>query len=234
MPTTFTIGCDPELAVKKNGRYVPAYDYFVSNSSFGLDGYDATAELRPGYSESPIDLTAKIKIVLEYGHEKHPDLEFFAGHYVEPLNLGGHLHFGLEPNDLIISNLDTVLYSLSNCIDDLEQRKKREHSGYGKRCSYRKQPHGFEFRQPGSWLLCPSVTLVNFTLAKLAVIAAVDDNLDLKAIKSTQKSKTFLKELINIISSVSTDCEEGLKQMDQLLNKQLNWNQNILPLWGIN
>ena len=29
----FTIGYDPELLCRKNSRYVPAYNYFKSNSS---------------------------------------------------------------------------------------------------------------------------------------------------------------------------------------------------------
>jgi hypothetical protein len=89
---SFTIGCDPELVLRKNGKFVSASNYYKKNASFGLDGCNSIAELRPGYSESPIDLTAKIKIILEYGHEKHPELEMFAGHYQDSYPIGGHLH----------------------------------------------------------------------------------------------------------------------------------------------
>ncbi|NUN10329.1 MAG: hypothetical protein HUU54_14235 [Ignavibacteriaceae bacterium] len=67
---SFTIGCDPELLCRREGRYVPVYHYFKQNSSFGLDGSENIAELRSGFSESPLYLTAKIKIVLEYGYSK--------------------------------------------------------------------------------------------------------------------------------------------------------------------
>ncbi len=231
---SFTLGCDPELLCRLNGKFVPAYNYFKSNCSFGLDGCESIAELRPGFSESPIDLTAKIKIILEYGHEKAPDMEFYAGHYVDEYSLGGHIHLGLPPDNSLIDTLDTVLYSLSNCIDDKNQRTKRERSGYGKRRAYRRQPHGCEYRTPGSWLLSPSVALVTLTLAKLAVIAFTEDGLNLEQIKGRQHSATFLKNLKNDLVTIPEDCYEGLKELDTLLNKRLNWEQNILPNWGIN
>jgi hypothetical protein len=90
----------------------------------GLDGNDSIAEIRPGQSESPIDLTAKIKTVLEYGNDKHPELEFISGHYVDGYPIGGHIHIGVKPTDELINSLDTVLYSFSECIDDKEQRGK--------------------------------------------------------------------------------------------------------------
>jgi len=230
---TFTLGCDPELLCRINGKFTPAYNYFKSNSSFGLDGCESIAELRPGYSESPIDLTAKIRTVLEYGHDKAPELEFFAGHYQDDYALGGHVHISLPPDDRLIDSLDTVLYSLSNCLDDKSQRIKRERSGYGKRRAYRRQPHGMEYRTPGSWLISPAVTLVTFTLAKLTIIAVMEDGLDMIQIKGRQHSCTFLKNLRESLLSIPDDCEEGLKEMDSLISRQINWNANILPNWGI-
>ena len=233
---SFTLGADPELLCRLNGKYVPAHQYFKSSSSFGLDGCEAIAELRPGFSESPIDITSKVFQILEYGHTKAPDLEFYAGHFVDNLSLGGHLHFSIPPEPNIVDALDTVLYSLSNCIDDREQRPKREKCGYGKRKATRKQPHGFEYRTPGSWLLSPSTTLVTFTLAKLAklaVLGVTDDELDFNEIKGRQHSITFLRNLKENLKTIPTDREEGLKEKDLLLNKKLNWNVNILTNWGI-
>jgi hypothetical protein len=230
---SFTLGCDPELLCRRDGRYVPAHNYFKSNSSFGLDGCESIAEVRPGYSESPIDITAKIKTVLDYGHEKAPDLEFFAGHYVDDFALGGHIHFSVQPEPDIVDALDTVMYSLSNCIDDKEQRQKRERTGYGRRKAVRKKSYGFEYRTPGSFLLSPATTLVNFTLAKLAVIGVLEDHIDFTELKGRQHSSTFLRNLQNELKSIPEDCREGLKELQMLLGKTLSWNQNILPNWGI-
>jgi len=230
---SFTIGCDPELICKRNGQFVPANNYFKANSSFGLDGCDSTAEIRPGYSESPIDLTSKIFQILEYGNEKAPELEFYSGHYVESYAIGGHTHFSLQPDDKIIEALDVVLGSFSNCIDDKQQRAKREKSGYGKKGAYRKKSHGFEYRTPGSFLLSPSITLVHFTLSKLTIIGVIEDDLDFAEMKNTQHSATFLKKLKHTLHTIPDDCREGLKELDSLLCRRLDWNQDILPNWGI-
>ena len=230
---SFTIGCDPELGLRLNGVSVSAEHYYKSNSSCGIDGNGYTCEIRPGYSESPIDLTAKIKTVLEYGHEKAPELEMLAGHFQDSYSLGGHLHFSIPPTDEIIDALDTVLYSLSNCIDDKNQRQKRERTGYGRRKAVRTKSYGHEYRTPGSWLLSPSTTLVTLTLGKLAVIGAKEDMLDFSQIKGRQHSDTFLSNLKNILVTIPGDCLEGLKELEILLNKTLDWNQNIKPNWGL-
>jgi hypothetical protein len=229
----FTLGCDPELVCRKEGRFVQAHNYFKANSSFGLDGCESIAEVRPGYSESPIDLTAKIRTCLEYGHEKADELEFYAGHFVDDFALGGHLHLSVSPEGKLISSLDTVLGSLSACIDDRDQKRKRERSGYGKQSAYRKKSYGFEYRTPGSWLLSPTVTLCTLTLAKLTVLGVLEDDLDFPQLKAHQRSASFLKNFKNMIHTIPDDCREGLKELETLIKMPLNWSQNILPNWGI-
>jgi Phage phiEco32-like COOH.NH2 ligase-type 2 len=229
----FTIGCDPELVVRKNGQFACADNFFKANSSMGLDGCSSIAEIRPGYSESPIDLTAKIHKILDYGHSKQPELEFISGHYANDFALGGHIHISISPEPKIISALDIVLRSLSNCIDDRNQRSKRERTGYGKLSSYRKKYYGMEYRTPGSWLLSPSTTLVTLTLAKIAVIGVTEDNLDFVELKERQHSRTFILNLKHLLHTIPEDCREGLKELDVLLTRKLDWNQNILPNWGI-
>jgi hypothetical protein len=75
-----TIGCDPELVCRLNGRFEPTSNHFKFNSSFGPDGNNEIAEIRPGYSESPVDITAKIKIIMEYGHGKEQELELICNY----------------------------------------------------------------------------------------------------------------------------------------------------------
>ncbi|MCB0731965.1 MAG: hypothetical protein KDC88_13120, partial [Ignavibacteriae bacterium] len=177
-PSLLTLGCDPELVCRLNGRFTSASDYFRPKSSMGLDGNDSIAEIRPGLSESPIDLTAKIKTVLEYGNEKHPELEFISGHYADGYPIGGHIHISVKPTTELIDSLDTVLYSLSDCIDDPKQRDQRHKSGYGTRKAHSSKYYGFEYRTPGSWLLSPSTSIVTLTLAKLTIIGVLEDNID--------------------------------------------------------
>ena len=92
LSSSFTIGADPELICFKNGNFTLANNYFSSNNSFGLDGCEQTAEVWPGFSESPKELTSKIFQVLEYGYRKFPKLEFYYGHYVSDYAIGGHTH----------------------------------------------------------------------------------------------------------------------------------------------
>ncbi|MGB8318590.1 MAG: hypothetical protein WCE54_10720 [Ignavibacteriaceae bacterium] len=233
LSSSFTIGADPELICFKNGNFTSASNYFKPNSSMGLDGCEAVCEIRGFYSDSPIDLTDKIFQVLEYGHNKVPELEFYSGHYVSDYAIGGHTHFSIEPTQKIIGALDIVLGSLSNCIDDKLQKQKRERSGYGKKGAYRKKSYGFEYRTPGSFLLSPATTLVHLTLAKLAVIGVLEDNLDFIQLKERQHSCTFLRNLKHFLHTIPEDTVEGLKQLDSLLNMKLYWNEDILPNWGL-
>ena len=231
---SFTLGCDPELICRRNGQFVPAHNYFKSQSSFGLDGCESTAEIRPGFSESPVDLTSKIYQILDYGRDKAPaDVEFYSGHFVDGYAIGGHTHFSIDPIPEVIDGLDIVLGSLSNCIDDKLQRQKRERSGYGKRGAYRKKHYGFEYRTPGSVLLSPSVTLVHLTLAKLSVIGVLEDKINFIEMKNGHHSCTFLKSLKHSLHTIPDDCQEGLKELDTLLGKKLNWNCDILQNWGL-
>lgn len=229
----FTLGADPELVCHLNGSFVPAKRFFKYNSSMGVDGCDQIAELRPGYSESPIDLTAKIHTLLAFGHSKVPDLEFIAGHYVDGYPIGGHIHFSIHPETQMVDSLDVVLGSLSCCIDDQFQKRQRIQSGYGRTGAFRKKPYGFEYRVPGSWLLSPATSLVTLTLAKLTVLGFHEDRLDFLKLKEEQSDLGFLKSLKSKLITIPEDCNEGLSELNMLLNKKLDWKQNILPNWGI-
>jgi len=233
-PEKLTLGCDPELVCRVGGEFTSASDYFKYQSSMGLDGNDEIAEIRPGYSTSPIDLTAKIRAVLEYGHEKYPELEFISGHYVDNYAIGGHIHISVEPTEEIIDALDVVLSSLSDCIDDQEQIIYRRESGYGKAKAYRKKIYGLEYRTPGSFLLSPAVTLVTFTLAKLAVVGVTEDNLNFHKLKGNDDSYSFLMKIEDYLVTIPDDCREGLDELKILLAKRsINWEENILPNWGL-
>lgn len=228
-----TLGCDPELICRINGKFVPAEKFFKSNAAFGLDGNKNVAEIRPGYSESPIDLTAKIRILLEHGSSKYPELEFVSGHFVDGYPIGGHIHLSAEPSERLISGLDVVLGALSSCIDERSQIEKRKSAGYGKLSSFRAKSYGMEYRMPGSWLLNPSISLVTFTLAKLTVIGVKEDGLNFRTLKNGWSNCQFLKGLKKKLITIPEDCFEGLLELDFLIENNWKWDQNILPNWGV-
>ncbi|KUG25934.1 hypothetical protein ASZ90_004239 [hydrocarbon metagenome] len=228
---SLTIGADPELGIRLNGTHASARRFFKSNSSFGLDGCDSTAELRPGYSESPLDLTAKIRLILESGHQRYPELEFISGHMVDGYSVGGHIHLSATPTDQLIANLDSVLGTFSDCLDDLDQREQRRECGYGKKGAYRRKQYGFEYRVPGSWLLSPSTTLVTLTLARLT---AINEMVDFNSINKLKQPCEFLRSFQSNLHTIPDDCQEGLLQLQLLLNSNRpNWDVNILPNWGL-
>ena len=232
-PELLTLGCDPELVCRVNGQFTSASNYFRFRSSMGLDGNEEIAELRPGFCTSPIDLTAKIRTVLEYGHEQNPDLEMYAGHYVDDYPIGGHIHLGVEATLDIIDGLDIVLSSLSNVIDDEEQVIQRRESGYGKKKSYRNKSYGLEYRTPGSFLLSPTIALVTFTLAKLTVVAVTEDELVFDSLKERDDPHAFLSKFKSYLKTIPEDCEAGLDALEELLSKEINWGEDILPNWGL-
>jgi hypothetical protein len=114
---SFTLGCDPEVIWRRNGQFVSASNYFKANSSFGLDGCESTAEQRPGFSESPVDPTSKIYQILDYGHDKAPDLELYAGHFVDSFAIGSDTHFSIDSTAEIIEALDNIPIKI---LDDLK------------------------------------------------------------------------------------------------------------------
>jgi len=242
----FTLGCDPELICRMDGKPVAANRFFKSNSSFGLDGNSYTAELRPGFDESPIDMTAKIYQILEYGHSKNKNVELYSGHYVDDHCIGGHIHFGLKYNDELLKNIDAILFAFSDCIDDLEQRKQRMSGGhYGKRRAYREKGYGgFEYRTPGSWLLSPAITNAVFSLSKLTVVNYYEKNKNFVRLydetidknqgkKQDQISYAFIKSLKEHFEIIPEDCSVGLEHAIILLDKKIDWNSNIIKNWGI-
>jgi len=114
-----------------------------------------------------------------------------------------------------------------------KQRDKREKSGYGNRKSHSSKYYGFEYRTPGSWLLSPSTAIVTLTLAKLTTIGVLEDNIDFVNLKAEQSPCDFLKNYEDYLITIPDDCKEGLSELQLLLKMRIDWNQNILPNWGL-
>ena len=64
--------------------------------------------------KSPFDITSKVFQILEYSHTKAPDLEFYTGHFVDNLSIGGvpsQKYIRSQSND---SGLKTLLLRFIN------------------------------------------------------------------------------------------------------------------------
>lgn len=174
-----TFGADPEIVIEKDQRLLPAHKCLIFESDFGRDGNSSTAELRPHYGKNTIELVANIRRLIKDGVSKIKalqDCRLLAGHYKYDLPIGGHIHIaGFSGSmDALGSRLDLVLGTLSDCIDDLEEREARRADGYGS--GWRTDtPHGgIEYRMPGSWLLSPHVAFLNLWLAEATTYAFVN------------------------------------------------------------
>ena len=106
---SFTLGCDPELICRRNGQFVPANNFFKSNSSFGLDGCDQLQKFALDILNHLLTSHQKYIRYLNMVTTNIPDLEFYAGHYVDDHTIGGHTHFSISPEGKIIEALDVVL-----------------------------------------------------------------------------------------------------------------------------
>ena len=61
-----------------------------------------------------------------------------------------------------------------------------------------------------------------------------EDNLDFSELKGRQHSYTFLRNFSDYLVTVPNDCKEGLSELNLILSmKSINWNEDILPNWGI-
>lgn len=244
-----TLGCDPELACAIDGAFVDAHLYFQKSGSMGCDGCESIAEIRPGISSSPVDLTAKIWKILEGAYKSCPELDYYSGHYQFGYAIGGHIHFSSDDSTIttmfknkagkthifpqLIENLDTVFQPLGLILDDKDQEYNRRQCGYGGLSSYRIQSYGFEYRSPGSWLLSPSMTLIALTMAKIVVINTIKHGLNFKELKTGKHNRIFLKKMDSIVKEVPKDCEEGLNQLKVLVDREIDWDVPILQNWGI-
>lgn len=239
-----TLGCDPELVCTVDGAFVDASDYFSQYAPMGTDGCSSIAEIRPGYSESPVDLTAKIWKILGKAYEKYPELDYYAGHYHFGYAIGGHIHFGaLDPVNLkilkhiaindIVKNLDVVFTTLGLVLDDAEQRANRIRCGYGGSTAFRTQSHGFEYRSPGSWLLSPAMTLITLSLAKVIAVNTIEHKLNFKELKSGRHNRIYLRKIGDIVKEIPKDCYEGIDELTQLTDREIDWEVPILQNWGI-
>lgn len=163
---TISMGADPELEVKKNGRVVKAdaalniHNY--TSTDIGLDGAASQLEFRPKPG-TPQQVVKNIRHLVKKFSEKYPEFDLTDEGNRYPL--GGHIHAGVGhpidcPNDLVA------------ILDDFIGKPTLKLSGKA-RGSYqylsmvRSQPHGFEYRStPSAVFQNPVITHIVLSLMK--------------------------------------------------------------------
>ncbi|GIM28014.1 hypothetical protein CPJCM30710_06800 [Clostridium polyendosporum] len=175
-----TIGADPEcmLKDKDTNSLIYASDFFGKKGLYGLDDRSIESgkrcyplvELRPQYSTNPRDVVESIKYILKMIGETidYKNIGLYAGSM--PLLdywVGGHIHFGIQPNYKLIRALDNYLALPVMMIENSYSSRKRRIK-YGALGNYRLKSYGgFEYCTLSSWLINPEITTGILCLAKV-------------------------------------------------------------------
>ncbi len=178
MNKTFKIGSDPEFLFVKDGSLYNASNLYSGtgmNDEIGVDGHASTAELRPKAKTNPIEHFNEIEKNLKkvYSKVKSMGITTLAGSKKFGDIIGGHIHFGnvyIHANDGTLTNKDIVnildLYlGLPLMMVEEEKESSNRKLSYGQLSDVRKQPHGFEYRTPSSWLVSRGITKSALCLA---------------------------------------------------------------------
>ena len=180
---SITIGADPEFAFMSQAGALTRPDKVIrgnTESEFGIDGSGRVAELRPSYANSPKQLVANIKSVMQYGIENNPLSVAFrwkAGGTADEEPIGGHIHLGHSRlcDRAIAQNvsdaLNRIVAPLTLMAEDKEEAVlRRAGSSYGQLTGencWREQSWGMEYRVLSSWLTSPEDALSVLTMTYL-------------------------------------------------------------------
>jgi hypothetical protein len=169
--TEITIGSDAEVsfaldkAIKTN---LYRADNFLTTSlttQLGCDGCASIAELRPNYTENPIEHINNLKKILKrlkvkIGNENKgldgKKIITLAGNGFSQYPTGGHIHFGIQLTTQrdreILKLLDIMAIFLMPMENKEFASRRRLNTGYGQLGAFERKSYGFEYRTLGSWL----------------------------------------------------------------------------------
>src|ERR1017187_246514 len=192
----FLCGADLEFLCLWNGQLVGNnHEEDNHKSPWGLDGGGAMLihEIRPAPSEQPEEIVKNIHKIFQWKISREPSFlkyNWVAGSYVKDRCLGGHLHVGIPKTiihpKIVAQHFDHYVGAISILLEDIEQGKKRRNyaegedingnQGYGNATDYREQPHGAEYRTPGSFLSSPYITLGFLSLTKVVAYELINNS----------------------------------------------------------
>ena len=149
------VGADPEFEVRTDtGNVVGAYSYFSgSTSQVGLDGASSTGELRPRPG-SPERVTSNIRKLITKVKNQLPSNYNIGSGAGNRYPLGGHIHIsGRTVSEQLLDKFEIFI------TEPLKEKSNTNVRGnYAQPRSWRRQPHGWEYRSPCSWLAHPVIT----------------------------------------------------------------------------
>jgi hypothetical protein len=207
------LGTDVEFELVIKGQIVRAENYFRDPDhkyAIGLDGSGAQIEFRPFPSDNIDKLIDNFKTLLSLFSSKYPSFRLSYVGDVYPL--GAHIHFSLPVESLFIKVLDNWLGG------KLLHFSGKARGNYKMLSSFRRQPHGFEYRSLPSFIFAhPSLTYSVFKVAQRVATAFYFDQEGVSLYPQQEEIKRL-----------------GLEQEYEIIMNAHNFlNTNIYKNWGI-
>ena len=149
------IGLDPELTLLDKAGVVHSSPFGCGDcdAEIGSDGGSVEIRPKPG---TPKQVVKTVKSLYERMDSKlDKDLRLFSsgGGFVKR-PLGGHIHFNIPINLELTALLDDFI---GKPMKRMNGSSRSEGSGYGKLSEVKRQPHGFEYRTPPSFVGKPDL-----------------------------------------------------------------------------
>jgi len=179
------LGADPEFVLTRpDGKVVSASRFLPPGGVAGCDSVVRRgvriwplAELRPDPSPEPAELAESIRRLLAALTRrigKDQPLIWRAGAWPVPgLPLGGHIHIsGVPLTGERLRALDNAVALPLRLLEPPGSSARRPR--YGALGDFRRQPHGFEYRTPPSWLVSRRLAVGVLALAKIAAEHAAE------------------------------------------------------------
>ncbi len=172
----FLIGADPEIVlVKPDDTLLKVRGVIPEQGQFGVDGHGYIAELRPEPAMFPKDLTENLRIALASRYHALKDYRWRAGPWLYEKPLGGHIHFGVDMDDLPVEALEKLMPIILVLIEPHTQARQRRSfpfyrsTPYGLLGDVRAKNWGWEWRVPSSFIISPGVTTAVLALCKAII-----------------------------------------------------------------
>jgi hypothetical protein len=231
-----SIGADIEFIVTdENGCLQEAGEILGSNmeSAIACDGDNTIGELRPHPAGSSMEIITTISNLMK---QLPKEYLYFAGHFKHGLPIGGHIHIAEfeMPEEIDMHTVALLLnqayITMSDAIDDLEERALRFNGGYGLAGNGNirsKTDKWFEYRVPCSWLLCPEVAFMNLWFVENVAKCIMTKRYEMLKYINDGRGIIKFAEHTN-----DDDKKMFVKIADRVLSQlPLDWNVNCLHNW---
>lgn len=180
----FLVGCDPELAVIRDGAPIRVDTIVPHAGEIGYDHNGHVLEIRPRPYRGTYALVKEIRKLVTSSRmqEMFPGCQLRAGAHLQgngrELTLGGHIHLGVSPyRKGVVQALDrlTRAFEKLEILPHEECEARRNLSEYGRLGDIRHYEESdgnvhLEYRTMPSWLYSPKVAFTCLTAAKLAAL----------------------------------------------------------------